>query len=89
MKQLFRYDFLTKDDIMSDPFKTLILTDCLGMYDWALANKFFLSKGVSECRRTGKGKEQNSMPFLIAHWETELGEEDFSVMTISPSFPGC
>lgn len=48
VKQLFRYDFLTKEDIMSDPFKTLILTDCLGMYDWALAHKFFLSKGVSE-----------------------------------------
>lgn len=48
VKQLFRYDFLTKEDSMSDPFKALILSDCLGMYDWALANKFFLSKGVSE-----------------------------------------
>lgn len=46
VKQLFRYDFLTKEDIMADPFKTLILTDCLGMYDWALANKFFLTKGM-------------------------------------------
>lgn len=47
VKQLFRYEFLTKEDIMANPFKTLVLTDCLGMYDWALANKFFLTKGVS------------------------------------------
>lgn len=46
-KQLFRYEFLTKEEIMANPFKTLVLTDCLGMYDWALANKFFLTKGVS------------------------------------------
>lgn len=47
VKQLFRYEFLSKEDIMANPFKTLVLTDCLGMYDWALANKFFLTKGVS------------------------------------------
>lgn len=47
VKQLFRYEFLTKEDIMANPSKTLVLTECLGMYDWALANKFFLTKGVS------------------------------------------
>lgn len=47
MKQLFRYDFMTKEEAMANPMKTLALSDCLGMYDWAMANKYFLSKGVS------------------------------------------
>lgn len=47
VKQLFRYDFLTNDEAMADPWKTVVLNDCLGMFDWSLAAKFFLSKGVS------------------------------------------
>uniref|UniRef100_A0A8C9ZKQ2 Acyl-coenzyme A oxidase n=1 Tax=Sander lucioperca TaxID=283035 RepID=A0A8C9ZKQ2_SANLU len=46
-KQLFRYDFLTKEEVMANPWKTITLSDCLGMYDWALAAKYFLNKGVS------------------------------------------
>lgn len=47
VKQLFCYDFMPKEEIMANPLKTLFFTDCLGMYDWAMANKFFLSTGVS------------------------------------------
>ncbi|XP_051917441.1 peroxisomal acyl-coenzyme A oxidase 3 [Hippocampus zosterae] len=46
VKQLFRYDFLTNDEAMADPWKTVVLNDCLGMFDWSLAAKFFLSKGM-------------------------------------------
>ncbi|XP_028996154.1 peroxisomal acyl-coenzyme A oxidase 3 [Betta splendens] len=46
VKQLFRYDFLTKDEAMANPVKTLLLNDCLGMYDWATSAKFFLHKGM-------------------------------------------
>lgn len=46
-KQLFRYDFLTRDEMMQNPFKMTILNDCLGMYDWSLGAKFFLNKMVS------------------------------------------
>lgn len=46
-KQLFRYDFLTRDDIMANPWRTVVLNDCLGMYDWSLGAKYFLNKGVS------------------------------------------
>lgn len=48
-KQLFRYDFLTRDDMMQMPWKTTVLNDCLGMYDWSMGAKFFLNKGVSVC----------------------------------------
>lgn len=47
VKQLFRYDFMTKEESMGDPWKTVVLNDSLGMYDWALSAKFFLNKGVS------------------------------------------
>lgn len=45
-KQLFRYDFMTNEEAMANPWKTVILNDCLGMYDWSLAAKFFLHKGM-------------------------------------------
>ncbi|XP_035531406.1 peroxisomal acyl-coenzyme A oxidase 3-like [Morone saxatilis] len=45
-KQLFRYDFITKEEAMVNPWKTVVLSDCLGMYDWALGAKFFLNKGM-------------------------------------------
>uniref|UniRef100_A0A8C1GNV2 Acyl-coenzyme A oxidase n=1 Tax=Cyprinus carpio TaxID=7962 RepID=A0A8C1GNV2_CYPCA len=46
-KQLFKYDFVTRDDVMQNPWKMTILNDCLGMYDWSLGAKYFLNKGVS------------------------------------------
>lgn len=47
VKQLFRYNFLSKEEVMSDPWKTVVLNNCLGMYDWSLSAKFFLNWGVS------------------------------------------
>lgn len=47
VKKLFCYNFLTEEDIAANPLKILFLSDCLGMYDWAMASKFFLDKGVS------------------------------------------
>ncbi|XP_034413387.1 peroxisomal acyl-coenzyme A oxidase 3 [Cyclopterus lumpus] len=46
VKQLFRYDFLTRDEVMANPWKTVVLSDCLGMYDWAMSAKYFLNKGM-------------------------------------------
>uniref|UniRef100_A0A8C1XMD2 Acyl-coenzyme A oxidase n=1 Tax=Cyprinus carpio TaxID=7962 RepID=A0A8C1XMD2_CYPCA len=46
-KQLFKYDFVTRDDVMQNPWKMTILNDCLGMYDWSLGAKYFLNKGVT------------------------------------------
>ncbi|XP_072232772.1 peroxisomal acyl-coenzyme A oxidase 3 [Leuresthes tenuis] len=45
-KQLFRYNFLTVEEVIANPWKALILDDCLGMYDWAMVAKFFLNKGM-------------------------------------------
>lgn len=46
MKQLLRYNFVTKEEAMANPWKAICLDDCLGMYDWAMVAKFFLSLGV-------------------------------------------
>ncbi|KAF5905433.1 epididymis-specific alpha-mannosidase, partial [Clarias magur] len=45
-KQLFKYNFLTQDEIMQNPWKITILSDCLGSYDWSLGAKFFLNTGM-------------------------------------------
>uniref|UniRef100_A0AAX7SE61 Acyl-coenzyme A oxidase n=1 Tax=Astatotilapia calliptera TaxID=8154 RepID=A0AAX7SE61_ASTCA len=46
MKQLLRYNFVTKEEAMANPWKAMYLDDCLGMYDWALVAKLFLSLGM-------------------------------------------
>ncbi|XP_062240360.1 peroxisomal acyl-coenzyme A oxidase 3 isoform X2 [Platichthys flesus] len=46
VKQLFRYDFITKDEAMANPWKTAVLSDCLGMYDWSMTSKYSLNKGM-------------------------------------------
>uniref|UniRef100_A0A3B3RMT8 Acyl-coenzyme A oxidase n=1 Tax=Paramormyrops kingsleyae TaxID=1676925 RepID=A0A3B3RMT8_9TELE len=43
-KQLFRYDLITREEAMQNPWKTTALNDCLGMYDWSLAAKYSLNK---------------------------------------------
>uniref|UniRef100_A0A4W5RR89 Uncharacterized protein n=1 Tax=Hucho hucho TaxID=62062 RepID=A0A4W5RR89_9TELE len=49
-KQLFRYDFLTRDDIMGKPWRTVVLNDCLGMYDCPLGAKYLNPKQRGEFR---------------------------------------
>ncbi|MEQ2307217.1 acyl-Coenzyme A oxidase [Ameca splendens] len=46
VKQLFRYNFLTKEDIMANPWKAVFLNDCLGMYDWVMVAKHGLNEGM-------------------------------------------
>ncbi|XP_069374451.1 peroxisomal acyl-coenzyme A oxidase 3 isoform X2 [Paralichthys olivaceus] len=46
VKQLFRYDFISKDEAMANPWKTAVLSDCLGMYDWSMSSKYSLNKGM-------------------------------------------
>uniref|UniRef100_A0A7N6AU62 Acyl-coenzyme A oxidase n=1 Tax=Anabas testudineus TaxID=64144 RepID=A0A7N6AU62_ANATE len=56
VKQLFRYNFLSKEEAMANPLKTVILNDCLGMYDWAVTAKYFLHNGVSVNKCLGSGR---------------------------------
>ncbi|XP_061566048.1 peroxisomal acyl-coenzyme A oxidase 3 [Cololabis saira] len=44
VRQLLRYNFVTSEEDMAEPLKTLALNDCLGMYDLGLAGKLFLGK---------------------------------------------
>uniref|UniRef100_A0A3Q4BXX7 Acyl-coenzyme A oxidase n=1 Tax=Mola mola TaxID=94237 RepID=A0A3Q4BXX7_MOLML len=60
VKQLFCYDFMPKEEIMANPLKTLFFTDCLGMYDWAMANKFFLSTGMFGATVANSGSMRHS-----------------------------
>uniref|UniRef100_A0A8C6TAA0 Acyl-coenzyme A oxidase n=1 Tax=Neogobius melanostomus TaxID=47308 RepID=A0A8C6TAA0_9GOBI len=46
VKQLFRYDLLPDYEFYGNPWKYVILNDCLGMYDWGMSAKFFLNKGM-------------------------------------------
>lgn len=60
VKQLFRYNFLTEEEVMANPWKTVILSDCLGMYDWSLASKFFLNKGMFGVTVARTGSQRHS-----------------------------
>ncbi|MEQ2265926.1 hypothetical protein XENORESO_014836, partial [Xenotaenia resolanae] len=44
LRQLYRYNFLTTEEALAAPCKTLVLNDCLGMYDLGLGGKLFLGK---------------------------------------------
>ncbi|XP_028285473.1 peroxisomal acyl-coenzyme A oxidase 3 [Parambassis ranga] len=60
VKQLFCYNFLPKEDVMANPWKTVVLTDCLGMYDWALVAKFFLNKGMFGATVANSGSSRHN-----------------------------
>lgn len=60
VKQLFRYNFLTEEETMSNPWKTVALNDCLGMYDWAMGAKYFLNQGMFGMTVAGSGSKRHS-----------------------------
>ncbi|XP_036982752.2 peroxisomal acyl-coenzyme A oxidase 3 isoform X2 [Artibeus jamaicensis] len=45
-KRLFEHNFLHPSDLQQNPLKSLVLVNCLGMYDWSLASKVILSTSV-------------------------------------------
>ncbi|XP_051784625.1 peroxisomal acyl-coenzyme A oxidase 3 isoform X2 [Erpetoichthys calabaricus] len=59
-KQLFRYNFLTNEEAMQNPFLTSALSDCLGMYDWSLSAKYFLNLQMfaGTVRRSGTKRHE-------------------------------
>ncbi|KAM7377685.1 hypothetical protein PAMA_014138 [Pampus argenteus] len=60
VKQLFRYDFMTKEESMANPWKVVVLNDSMGMYDWAMAAKFNLNKGMFGANIGNSGSERHS-----------------------------
>lgn len=59
VKQLFRYNFVTKEELMAKPWKMMALTDCMGMYDWTLVAKFFLNIGMFGETIAGSGSDRH------------------------------
>ncbi|KAM9424411.1 peroxisomal acyl-coenzyme A oxidase 3-like [Pholidichthys leucotaenia] len=59
VKQLFRYNFVLKEEAMANPWKAVYLDDCLGMYDWSLSAKFFLSLGMFGSTVTSSGSSRH------------------------------
>uniref|UniRef100_A0AAQ5X9Q9 Acyl-coenzyme A oxidase n=1 Tax=Amphiprion ocellaris TaxID=80972 RepID=A0AAQ5X9Q9_AMPOC len=80
VKQLFRYNFLTEEEAMANPWKSIILTDCLGMYDLGMSAKYFLSIGMFGRTVASSGSSQhnkyventNDMTFFGCFALTEL-----------------
>ncbi|XP_042372761.1 peroxisomal acyl-coenzyme A oxidase 3-like, partial [Plectropomus leopardus] len=60
VKQLFRYDFMTQEEAMANPWKGVALNDSLGMYDWALSAKYFLNKGMFGATIARTGSKRHS-----------------------------
>ncbi|XP_029311162.1 peroxisomal acyl-coenzyme A oxidase 3 [Cottoperca gobio] len=59
VKQLFRYNLLSQEESMANPFKTVALNDCLCMYDLGLAAKYFLTKGMFGMTVANSGSERH------------------------------
>ena len=68
-KRVFEYDFLPVGDMLGSLPKVLALIECLGMYDWSLAAKFFLHVLVS---RPGRGEERRGAPPMLCWGSTAL-----------------
>ncbi|XP_028420165.1 peroxisomal acyl-coenzyme A oxidase 3-like [Perca flavescens] len=61
LKQLIRYNFLTREEVMANPLKAVTLNSCLIMYDCSLAAKYFLNKEIygSTIANLGSGRHNN------------------------------
>ena len=46
VKQLFRYNFLDVEQLMQNPLRMCVFSDCLSMYDSSVLIKSTLNSGV-------------------------------------------
>ncbi|XP_041638400.1 peroxisomal acyl-coenzyme A oxidase 3 [Cheilinus undulatus] len=60
VKKLFSYDILPDDEAMANPLKAVALTNCLGMYDWAMGAKYFLDRGMFGSTVASSGSKRHS-----------------------------
>lgn len=58
-KRVFEYGFFNAEDMLKNPLKILVLMNCLGMYDWSLANKCVLHMLVFGSTIIGSGSEHH------------------------------
>ncbi|GAB1289582.1 Peroxisomal acyl-coenzyme A oxidase 3 [Apodemus speciosus] len=58
-KRVFEYGFFKVEDLLKNPLKILVLLNCLGMYDWSLANKCVLHMLVFGSTVLSSGSEQH------------------------------
>ncbi|KAM6960287.1 peroxisomal acyl-coenzyme A oxidase 3 [Tautogolabrus adspersus] len=60
VKKLFSYDLLPDEDAMANPWKASVLSNCLGMYDWAFNAKYFLNRGMFGTTVASSGSARHS-----------------------------
>uniref|UniRef100_UPI00358E446A peroxisomal acyl-coenzyme A oxidase 3-like n=1 Tax=Myxine glutinosa TaxID=7769 RepID=UPI00358E446A len=58
-RRLFEYNFLTLQELLVYPLKGSALSRCLGMYDFSLLGKYFLSMGMFVSTLRGSGSERH------------------------------
>ena len=46
-QKVFEYNFLTEDDVLSNPMKAQVFVDALGAYDWSTSAKYMLNRTVT------------------------------------------
>ncbi|XP_068613419.1 peroxisomal acyl-coenzyme A oxidase 3-like [Brachionichthys hirsutus] len=73
VKQLLRYCFLTNEELISNPWKSVVLNACLGMYDWSVSAKYFLNKGMFGATVANTGSERHRKHVLNCEDMTTFG----------------
>uniref|UniRef100_A0A8C4R0S0 Acyl-coenzyme A oxidase n=1 Tax=Eptatretus burgeri TaxID=7764 RepID=A0A8C4R0S0_EPTBU len=71
-RRLFEYNFLTLQELLVSPLKGSALSRCLGMYDFSVLGKYFLSIGMFVNTLKGSGSERHEHIFFGCFALTEL-----------------